>query len=265
MRKKQRPSKVKTKKKPEGPNGTNSGSSDIRLNRLIAQAGVASRRKADELITAGRVTVNGTVTTELGTRVNSTDLVIVNGRRLERVDDIHILLNKPTDTISAVSDDRGRRTVVDLVTDAKLRKGLYPVGRLDRDTTGAILLTTDGDLAHRLMHPRWEVPKIYLVTAQKPVTEENIRQLRAGVALADGLAVADMVSHPDSKKKSVIAIQIHEGRNRQVRRMLEAINNRVLQLDRIRYAGLTLEGLRRGRWRRLLPHEIRQLRKLVRL
>jgi 23S rRNA pseudouridine2605 synthase len=189
--------------------------------------------------------------------------VVANGREIQNLATVHILLNKPKDTISTVSDPRGRRTVVDLITRPELKKGLFPVGRLDRDTTGAIILTTDGDLANRLMHPSWEVGKIYVVETSKPVAPDELAQLRNGVHLEDGDASADNVTYPDSNNKKQIALEIHEGRNRQVRRMMAAIGHEVVHLERIQYAGLTLRDLKRGKWRRLTAREVTKLRKLV--
>lgn len=240
-------------------------SGPIRLNRFIARAGVCARRKADELIRAGRVSVNGVKVTELGTRVEESDRVQVNGRDINTQAFIYILLNKPRNTISTVSDDRGRNSVIDLITRVELRPGLFPIGRLDRDTTGVLLLTNDGDLANRLMHPKWEVRKIYVVRTKRSVTPDELARLLAGVELDDGSARADEALHPDPSDSTKVALQIHEGRNRQIRRMFEAIGHEVVQLDRIQFAGLTLEGLRRGRWRLLKPHEVKRMRKVVRL
>lgn len=237
----------------------------IRLNRYIARSGVCSRRKADELIEQGRVRVNGKVVRELGTKVRPHDRVTANGREIQSLSSIHILLNKPRDTISTVSDPRGRPTVIDLITKEELRKGLFPVGRLDRDTTGAILLTTDGLLANRLMHPRWEVEKVYVAETSRPVSREELQSLMDGVELGDGPGRADQVSYHTPNDRKRVAIQIHEGRNRQVRRMFGAIGHEVVSLDRVRYAGLTVRNLRRGEWRRLTPKEVGRLRKLVRL
>ena len=217
------------------------------------------------MIAAGKVVVNGQIVTELGTRVSPTDQIQVNGKQISTQAFVYILLNKPRDTISTVSDDRGRKTVIDLVTRPELTRGLFPVGRLDRNTTGALLLTTDGDLANRLMHPKWEIEKIYLIETSRPLGDDDLQKLRDGVKLDDGIASADEVTFPDPADKSRLAMQIHEGRNRQVRRMLEAIGHEVTKLERIRFAGLTLANLRRGRWRRITDSEIRKLRKLVRL
>ena len=241
---------------PEGP---------VRLNKFLARAGVGSRREADEIIAAGRVAINGTVSTELGVRVGPDDRVEVDGQPIAPTDLAYILLNKPTNTVTTVSDDRGRQTVMDLVAiPGRLKSALFPVGRLDRQTTGALLLTTDGDLAHRLMHPSYGAVKLYLVDLDAPVTEADLERLRRGVDLDDGPASADHVAFVGEGRQR-IGMQLHEGRNRQVRRMIEAIGRRVVALDRVGYAGLDLTALRRGRWRRLEPHEVNTLRRSVKL
>lgn len=242
---------------PDGP---------MRLNRYLARAGVASRRASDEIIAAGRVTVDGAVVTELGTKVAPTAHVEVDGRAVSPAGSLTILLNKPTDTITTVRDDRGRRTVMDLVDlPQEQTRGLVPVGRLDRDTTGALLLTTDGDLAHRLMHPRYEVDKLYVATLDAPVERIHLDKLRSGIHLGDGLSKADHAIFPDEGDRRTVALQIHEGRNRQVRRTFAALGYTVEKLARVRYAGLDLAGLRPARWRRLLPHEVAALRRSVKL
>lgn len=237
----------------------------IRLNRYIARAGVSSRREADTLIAEGRVSVNGAVVTELGTKVSPSDDVSVDGRPIRPKGPAYFLLNKPKDTITTKSDEKGRRTVMDLL-DLPLgeKSALFPVGRLDRDTTGALLLTNDGDLAHRLMHPRYLVEKLYVVTTRQPVKPHEIEALREGVTLEDGVAQADHAGFVGDDAREV-ALQIHEGRNRQVRRMFETLGHEVTALERTHYAGLDLQGLRRGRWRRLQPHEINALRRKVKL
>jgi 23S rRNA pseudouridine2605 synthase len=237
----------------------------VRLNRFLARAGVASRRDADALIEGGHVTVNGAVVTALGTKVAPSDTVAVDGRPVRPQGPVYVLLNKPKDTITTRSDERDRRTVMDLVDLPAGEKGaLFPVGRLDRGTTGVLLLTNDGDLAHRLMHPRYGVQKLYVVTTAEPVRPHELERLREGIALDDGPAQADHAAYVGDDPREV-ALQIHEGRNRQVRRMFEALGHTVTALDRTRYAGLDLAGLRRGRWRRLQPHEVNALRRKVKL
>ena len=254
----------KNRQRPEPPPSAVPASGEVRLNRFIARAGIASRRAADALIAEGRVTVDGETVTEMGVKVGPRARVTVDGKPITPAGLVYVLLNKPTDAITTARDEKGRRTVLDLVTLDEGTDGLFPVGRLDRNTTGALLLTTDGDLAHRLMHPRYNVEKIYLVTAEEAVTAEQIEQLRSGVDLDDGPARADQAGWVDDDKRKV-ALSLHEGRNRQVRRMMEALGHRVDALERVRYAGLDLRGLRRGRWRRLENHEVNALRRSVKL
>ena len=237
----------------------------MRLNRFLARAGIAARREADTIIADGRVTVNGEVTTEMGVKVTTHDRVEVDGQPVQPTDLAYILLNKPLDVLTTVSDDRGRKTVLDLVSiPARLKSALFPVGRLDKDTTGALLLTTDGELAHRLMHPSHGAVKFYLVEVDKPLTDSDIDKLRRGVDLEDGPARADHAAFVDGDRRR-FGLQLHEGRNRQVRRMVEAIGRRVVTLDRVGYAGLNLVDLRPGRWRRLEPYEVNTLRRSVKL
>jgi len=235
----------------------------MRLNKFLARAGVASRRAADTMIAEGHVTINGDTVTEMGVQVVPSDRVEVDGQPVGLGGLVYVLLNKPTDTITTVSDDRGRRTVLDVVTGVDV-EGLFPVGRLDRATTGALLLTTDGELAHRLMHPRYGAVKLYVVTTAEPVTASQVDALKRGIELEDGLAKADHAERFKGDARDV-ALQLHEGRNRQVRRMFEALGHRVVALDRIGYAGLDLTKLRRGRWRHLQPHEVNTLRRSVKL
>lgn len=238
----------------------------VRLNRFIARSGVCSRRQADDLIRQGKVKVNGSVVTELGTQIQQSDKVIVGGSVLHVEEPVYLLLNKPRDTITTVSDEKDRRTVMDLIADKELQgKGLFPVGRLDRDTTGALIVTNDGELAHRLMHPRWTVTKIYVVRTIRPVSPSELEALVNGVELEDGPAAATQAGYVAANEKHVIALELHEGRNHQVKRMVEAIGNEAVSLDRIQFAGIGLRGLRRGKWRRLRPREIQSLRRQVRL
>lgn len=236
----------------------------VRLNKFLARAGVASRRESDTIIGAGRVTVNGETVTEMGVKVSPSDRVEVDGQPITPSDLVYVLLNKPTDAITTVSDDRGRRTVMDLLSlPEEETAALFPVGRLDRETTGALLLTTDGELAHRLMHPRYGAVKLYQVRLDAPISPVDLDRLRTGVDLDDGPAAADHAAFLGDRQ--TIGLQLHEGRNRQVRRMVEALGRRVEALDRVGYAGLDLQDLRRGRWRRLQPHEVNTLRRSVKL
>lgn len=257
---------ARSKKESPPADATPLESGDFRLNRFIARAGICSRRKADELISEGRVRVNGEVVTDFSTRVTEADTVEVAGRVISKQNLRYILLNKPADVITTTSDERGRQTVLDLLTlPESERKGLFPVGRLDRGTVGTLLVTNDGELANRLMHPRYEVDKVYRVRTREAVKPHELDLLRQGVELEDGLASADRVSYVSPDNHHEIGILLHEGRNRQVRRMMEALGHEVVQLERVSYAGLTTEGIRRGRWRELTPQEVRKLRRLVRL
>jgi 23S rRNA pseudouridine2605 synthase len=225
----------------------------VRLNAWLARAGVASRRKADELIKAGRVTVNGEPG-QLNTFVRSTDEVRLDGEPLAKQGLAHVLLHKPAGVVTTASDPQGRLTVVGLV-DHPSR--VVPVGRLDVDTTGALLLTNDGELAHRLAHPKWEVDKVYVVELWSQPTDGILRKLADGVQLDDG-RTAPAVTRRISG--AVVELTIHEGRNRQVKRMFEAVGHRVKRLHRSRYGPLTLEGLEPGAWRELEPSEVERLR-----
>ena len=236
-----------------------------RVAKALARAGVASRREADALIEAGRVSVNGQAVTELGVKVGPQDRVAVDGRDVTPKGPVYVLLNKPKNTITTTDDERDRQTVLDIVElPPEEKAGLFPVGRLDRDTTGALLLTNDGDLAHRLMHPRYTVEKLYVVRTARAVTPDELDGLRRGVTLDDGPARVDEAVYV-SDDPTEVGVGLHEGRNRQVRRMFEALGHEVAALHRVRYAGLSLDGLRRGRWRRLAPHEVNTLRRLVKL
>jgi 23S rRNA pseudouridine2605 synthase len=232
-----------------------------RLQKVIAQAGVSSRRKAEELILQGRVTVNGNVVKELGTKVSSNDKIEVNGIPVEREQPVYFLLYKPTGVISSVSDDKGRKVVTDFFP--LLKERIYPVGRLDYDTSGVLLLTNDGDFANTLMHPKHEVDKVYIAKVKGVPTREQLRLLATGIKLEDGVtapAKTKLISSDKKKNTCIIQIVIHEGRNRQVRRMFEAIGCPVMKLKREQYGFITLHGLTPGESRELTPHEVKQLR-----
>lgn len=237
-----------------------SGSSLIRLNKYIANAGVCSRRDADKLIEQGQITVNGKKITELGFKVTSTDKVKHEGKLLSPERPVYILLNKPKDFITTVEDTHGRRTVMDLV---KIRgnERIYPVGRLDRMTTGLLFMTNDGDLAKKLSHPSGEVKKLYEVTLDKPITDEDYIKLEAGIMLEDGEAKPDEMAIVSDDRRA-LGVQIHMGKNRIVRRMFEEIGYEVLRLDRVMYAGLTKKDLPRGKWRFLSEKEVIRLKYL---
>jgi 23S rRNA pseudouridine2605 synthase len=226
----------------------------MRLNAYLARAGVASRRKADELIKAGRVRVNGRPG-ELNTFVESRDLVEVDGERVAKQALAYVLLNKPAGVVTTASDPQGRPTVVSLVEHASR---VVPVGRLDVDTTGALLLTNDGPLAHRLAHPRYEIEKVYEVETWKPIGDDALAALAAGVELEDGPTAPARVRRTGPGS---FELAIHEGRNRQVRRMVEAVGSRVRRLHRSVYAGLRVDGLPPGAWRELTNAELDALRR----
>src|SRR5215210_398273 len=229
----------------------------MRLNAYLARAGVASRRGADELVKAGRVRVNG-APGELNTQVGGSDLVEVDGRRVHLQKLAYVLLHKPPDVVTTARDPRGRRTVVDLIG---RRPGIVPVGRLDADTTGALLLTNDGPLAHRLAHPRYEVDKVYVADVEGRPGDAALRRLAEGVELEDGRtapATARLLG------PSSVELTIHEGRKHQVKRMLEAIGHPVVRLHRSGYAGLTVDEVEPGQWRELEPTEVEALRALTR-
>jgi 23S rRNA pseudouridine2605 synthase len=225
----------------------------VRLNAYLARAGVASRRGADELVKAGRVTVNGKPG-QLNTFVQASDRVLVDGREVAKQRLAHLLLNKPAGVVTTASDPQGRPTVVDLVPS---EPRVVPVGRLDFDTTGALLLTNDGALAHRLAHPRYGVEKTYVVEVEGTPSDAALQRLRDGVELDDGRTAPARVRR---LRGGALELTIHEGRNRQVRRMLEAVGHPVTRLHRSAYAGLTLEGLEPGAWRELEPSEVERLR-----
>ncbi len=233
---------------------------EMRLNRYIANAGVCSRRKADELIAAGVVSVNGEVVTALGAKVNpAVDDVRYNGERLKREKMVYVLLNKPKDYITTTEDPQERRTVMHLVEKASNER-IYPVGRLDRNTTGLLLMTNDGALAEKLSHPRNSVTKIYHVELDKNLTQGDLNKIQFGLELEDGLIKPDEVSYVQGASKREVGIQIHSGKNRIVRRIFESLGYAVIKLDRVIYANLTKKDLPRGRWRYLEEREIIQLK-----
>ena len=231
----------------------------IRLNKFLANAGVCSRREADEFITAGVVSVNGEVVTELGTKIKRGDEVKFHDQTVSIERKIYVLLNKPKDTVTTSDDPQARRTVMDLVKDA-CDERIYPVGRLDRNTTGVLLLTNDGDLASKLTHPKYLKKKIYHVHLDKNLTKADMEQIAAGIQLDDGEIQADAISYTDDFKKDEVGIEIHSGKNRIVRRIFESLGYKVVKLDRVFFAGLTKKGLRRGEWRYLTEQEVNFLR-----
>lgn len=230
------------------------------LNKFIAYGGICSRRDAAELVKEGKVKVNGIVVLEPSYRVQPDDVVKANGKLVTRKQKlVYILLNKPKDYITTNEDDKGRKTVLDIVKNATEER-IYPVGRLDRNTTGVLLLTNDGDLAQQLTHPKFEIRKIYEARLDKPVEKAHLDQLVQGITLEDGPIAADAAAYADMKDKTVVGIEIHSGRNRIVRRMFEHLGYDVKNLDRVMFANLTKKNVDRGKWRFLTEKEIRLLK-----
>lgn len=231
----------------------------LRLNKFLANAGVCSRREADEFIQAGLVTVNGQVVTELGTKILRTDEVKFHDAVVSLEKKVYVLLNKPKDYVTTSDDPQQRKTVMDLVKDVCPER-IYPVGRLDRNTTGVLLLTNDGDLASKLTHPKFLKKKVYHVHLDKNLTAHDMQQISEGITLEDGEIKADAVAYADDHDKSQVGIEIHSGKNRIVRRIFESLGYRVTKLDRVQFAGLTKKNLRRGDWRFLTEKEVDMLR-----
>ena len=232
---------------------------EVRLNKFMANAGICSRREADELIQQGLVKVNGNVVTELGSKIKRDDVVEYNDKVVTLENKCYILLNKPKDCVTTSDDPDGRLTVMDIVKNA-CKERIYPVGRLDRNTTGVLLLTNDGDLASKLTHPKYVKKKIYQVWTDKDIAEDDMQQLADGIELEDGPIHADAISYVNDHDKNQAGIEIHSGRNRIVRRMFESLGYRVTKLDRVYFAGLTKKNLPRGRWRYLTQEEVNFLK-----
>ena len=231
----------------------------VRLNKYLANAGICSRREADEFITAGVVSVNGVVVTELGTKIKRTDEVKFHDETVSVERKVYVLLNKPKDCVTTSDDPQERKTVMHCVKDA-CKERIYPVGRLDRNTTGVLLLTNDGDLASKLTHPKFLKKKIYHVYCDKNVTKADLDQIAAGITLEDGEIHADAISYASETDKKQVGIEIHSGKNRIVRRIFESLGYKVVKLDRVYFAGLTKKGLKRGDWRFLTEMEVNMLR-----
>jgi 23S rRNA pseudouridine2605 synthase len=231
----------------------------IRLNKFLSLAGITSRRNADELISNGKIIVNKNRVTELGTKINpGIDKVFYNGKQVVILDKpVYIVLNKPKDCITTLDDERSRTTIMDYV---KTNQRVFPVGRLDRNTTGVLLLTNDGELANALMHPKHEIKKTYHVEIDKPLSVEHEKELKRGVKLEDGMTSKSEVFILPKGKRKVIGISIHEGKNRQVRRMFESFGYEIEKLERVAYDYITCEGLKRGEWRYLTEKEIATLK-----
>ena len=234
----------------------------MRLNKFVANAGVCSRREADKLIADGLITVNAIVVTEMGTKVLPTDSVKYAGEKLSSERSVFILMNKPKNHITTVSDEKGRKTVMDILGN-KVRERVYPVGRLDRDTTGVLLLTNDGQLAKKLTHPSFNIKKIYIAELDKSVDQTGLRKLQEGIELDDGIAKFDLIEYVDpSDSKKRVRVELHSGKNRIVRRMFESLGIEVLKLDRTSFAGLTKGMVTRGKWRFLEAKEVGFLKKI---
>lgn len=231
----------------------------IRLNKYLSNAGVCSRREADVLIQTGVITVNGNIVTELGYKIAPTDVIQCNGETINADKKRYVLLNKPKGFITTMDDPQGRKTVMSLVRTA-CRERIYPVGRLDRETTGLLLFTNDGDLAKKLTHPRYQARKIYHVELNKPVKSEDLEKLLRGVDLEDGKSKADKASYVEGGNSREVGIEIHSGKNRIVRRMFESLGYTVVKLDRVVFAGLTKKDLPRGMFRHLSEDEVSFLR-----
>ena len=237
--------------------GKKTAKDEVRLNKFIANSGVCSRREADELIEAGVITVNGTVISELGAKVKLTDDVRFNGQRLQGEKKVYVLLNKPKGYVTTLEDPHADKTVMDLIEGACTER-VYPVGRLDKNTTGVLLFTNDGELTKKLTHPSNRKVKIYHIFLDKKVNQDDLVKLVDGFDLEDGFAHADSVDYVDSDK-SQVGVEIHSGRNRIVRRMFEHLGYKVIKLDRVYFAGLTKKNLKRGEWRILTPKEVSML------
>ena len=231
----------------------------VRLNRYLANAGVCSRREADTFIQAGVVKVNGVVVTELGSKVKRSDEVMFHDQTISMEKKVYLLLNKPKDYVTTSDDPQNRKTVMDLVKNA-CRERIYPVGRLDRSTTGVLLFTNDGDLATKLTHPQYLKKKIYHVYCDKNVTAADLRQIAEGIMLEDGEIHADAIDYADPVDKKQVGIEIHSGRNRIVRRIFEHLGYKVVKLDRVYFAGLTKKNVKRGDWRFLTQDEVNMLK-----
>jgi len=259
-----RPSKEITHtKSPHNTKKPSSSSDDglVRLNKYIANSGICSRREADELISAGVVMVNGKVVTELGTKVSRSDKVQYDNQTIRNERHVYVLLNKPKGYITTTDDPFDRKTVMALVSDA-CKERIYPVGRLDRNTTGLLMLTNDGDLAKKLTHPRHNVKKVYHVELDKALSKADMMKIAEGVELEDGTARVDDIAYEEGASKREVGIELHLGKNRIVRRIFESLGYEVVKLDRVIFAGLTKKDLPRGKWRFITEQELNYLRML---
>jgi 23S rRNA pseudouridine2605 synthase len=251
--------KARPRTKPKASKSSDALAWPMRVNRYVSLSGLCSRRTADELISAGRITINEQVADVLGTKVNADDVVRYDGEVLTLRRYVYVLLNKPKDYITTMDDPENRRTVMELVEDATIER-IVPAGRLDRNTTGLLLLTNDGDLIQKLTHPSSEIAKIYAVELDKPLSQKDFSQILEGVPLEDGLARVDALAWPEPRDKKLVGLSLHSGKNRIVRRIFEQLGYEVQRLDRVSYAGLTKKDLPRGHWRYLSEKEVRFLK-----
>ena len=233
----------------------------IRLNKYIANSGICSRRQADKYIEAGLVTVNDEKVITVGTKVEKTDLIKYKGKVIKSEKNIYVLLNKPKDTVTTVKDTHGRKTVIDIFQN-KIPQRIYPVGRLDRNTTGVLILTNDGDLTKKLIHPSSKIPKIYFVTLSKPITKNDLQKISDGLELDDGFIKVDAVNYVDENDKKKVGVQLHSGRKRIVRRIFQHLGYKVIILDRTLFAGLSKKSVKRGTYRFLTDKEVGYLKRL---
>ena len=233
---------------------------EIRLNKYIANSGICSRREADKLITDNLVTVNGKPVSEMGFKVKRTDTVKVKNSLIKFEKNVYLVINKPKGVLTTVSDDRGRKTVISILNN-KVEERVYPVGRLDKDSTGVLLLTNDGDLTKKLTHPKYNKKKVYHVFLDKDLTKEDLEKLSQGAELEDGFMKFDALAFPDSKSKKDIGVEIHSGKNRIIRRMFAHFGYTVMKLDRVYFAGITKKDIKRGRWRYLSDREVSNLKR----
>ena len=258
-----RPAAVKSagaRKKNIKPVASKAVEEPVRLNKFIANSGVCARREADELIKQGYISVNGKKVTDMGIKVKPSDKVEYRGKLLTPGKKVYILINKPKGYVTTVKDPHAENTVLDLVKDAT-KERIYPVGRLDKATTGVLLLTNDGDLAGKLTHPSYGAAKVYHVFLDKEVTRNDMETIVTGVTLDEGMVSADAVSYPDAEDRTQVGVEIHSGQNRVVRRIFEKLGYRVRKLDRVSFAGLTKKNLQRGHWRELTLKEVSMLKR----
>lgn len=248
------------KRKSAGPSAPKAEPELVRLNKYIANSGVCARREADELIKQGYITVNGEKVTDMGVKVRSSDKVEYRGKLLKPGKKVYILLNKPKGYVTTTKDPHAETTVLDLVKDATTER-IYPVGRLDKATTGVLLLTNDGDLAGKLTHPSYGAGKVYHVFLDKEVTKHDMETIVGGITLDEGTVSADAISYPEPDDHTQVGLEIHSGQNRVVRRMFEQLGYRIRKLDRVSFAGLTKKNLQRGYWRELTPKEVSMLKR----